>query len=84
MDSNLKYRLNIIWSDEDNCYLVGLPDFPGQEWRTQGNTYIEAFKQGIEVMEELHLAVVNGDIPKPEVTVIQSPQPGMMTKETLV
>ena len=71
MNDNLKYRLNIIWSDEDNCYLVGLPDFPGQEWRTHGDTYTEAFKHGIEVMEELHLAVVNGDIPKPEIITVQ-------------
>jgi hypothetical protein len=39
----LKYRINIIWSNENNCYLVSLPDFPGQQWRTHGETYLEAF-----------------------------------------
>lgn len=62
----LKYRMNIVWSDENDCYLVGLPDFPGQQWATHGDTYDEAFKHGMEVMEELHLAGCNNDIPLPE------------------
>lgn len=64
----LKYRMNIVWSDENNCYLVGLPDFKGQQWRTHGDTYEEAFKNGMEVMEELHLAGVHGgiDLPIPQ------------------
>ncbi|MGL5942766.1 MAG: type II toxin-antitoxin system HicB family antitoxin [Waterburya sp.] len=68
----LKYRINIIWSDENDCYLVGLPDFPGQQWRTHGETYSEAFKHGMEVMEELHLAAINGDIPIPDVVTAES------------
>jgi predicted RNase H-like HicB family nuclease len=43
----------IQWSDEDNCYLVGLPDFPGQQWRTHGETYTEAAANGVEVLELL-------------------------------
>lgn len=39
----LKYRMQIQWSEEDNCFLVALPDFPGQEWSTHGDTYEEAF-----------------------------------------
>lgn len=61
----LKYRMNIVWSEENDCYLVGLPDFEGQQWRTHGDTYEEAFKHGIEVMEELHLAGVHGDLELP-------------------
>ena len=68
----LKYRINIIWSDEDNCYLVSLPDFPGQQWRTHGETYSEAFDRGLEVMEELHLAVVNDDIAPPTIVTAES------------
>jgi antitoxin HicB len=68
----LKYRINIIWSNEDNCYLVSLPDFPGQQWRTHGETYIEAFQNGLEVMEELHLAACSGDIPLPDITTAES------------
>lgn len=43
----------IQWSNIDNCYLVGLPDFPGQEWRTHGDNYTEAVNNGIEVLELL-------------------------------
>jgi predicted RNase H-like HicB family nuclease len=43
----------IQWSDEDNCYLVSLPDFPGQKWRTHGDTYAEAVEHGEEVLESL-------------------------------
>jgi antitoxin HicB len=68
----LKYRINIVWSNEDDCYLVGLPDFPGQQWRTHGETYSEAFQHGIEVMEELHLAAMNGDIPLPNIITVES------------
>jgi antitoxin HicB len=35
----MKYEMVICWSEEDDCYLVGFPDFPGQKWRTHGNTY---------------------------------------------
>lgn len=29
----LKYQMVIQWSEEDECFLVGFPDFPGQKWR---------------------------------------------------
>lgn len=47
----LKYRINIIWSNEDNCYLVSLPDFTERQWRTYGKIYSEAFEHGLEVMK---------------------------------
>ncbi len=40
--SKFKYQMLIQWSDEDNCFLVGFPDFPGQPFRTHGDTYEEA------------------------------------------
>ncbi len=43
----------IVWSDEDDCYLVHLPDFPEQRFRTHGETYEEAAKNGQEVLELL-------------------------------
>lgn len=70
----LKYRINIIWSDENNCYLVSLPDFEGQQWHTHGDTYGEAFQNGLEAMEELHLAATNGDIELPKVQTAETPQ----------
>lgn len=37
MIAKLKYQMVIQWSEEDDCFLVGFPDFPGQQWRTHGN-----------------------------------------------
>lgn len=41
----------IIWSEEDNCYLVHLPDFPFQQFHMHGDTYEEAAKHGQEVID---------------------------------
>jgi len=49
----LKYQMLLQWSEEDDCFLVGFPDFPGQQWRTQGETYQEAVTNGIEALESL-------------------------------
>ena len=51
--NELKYRMLIQWSDEDNCFLVALPDFLGQQWSTHGDTYEEAVNNGKEVLEML-------------------------------
>lgn len=51
--SNLQYEMVITWSREDNCYLVHLPVFPEQTYRTHGNSYEEASKNGQEVLELL-------------------------------
>jgi antitoxin HicB len=56
MTNRLKYQMVIQWSQEDDCFLVGFPDFPGQEWRTHGETYEEAVRQGIEALESLVMA----------------------------
>jgi predicted RNase H-like HicB family nuclease len=51
-----KYKMVIQWSNEDNCFLVGFPDFVGQKWRTHGDTYAEAVTNGEEALESLILA----------------------------
>ncbi|BAZ13387.1 hypothetical protein NIES4071_52260 [Calothrix sp. NIES-4071] len=51
--SQFKYQMLIQWSEEDNCFLVGFPDFPRQSWRTHGDTYKEAVTNGIEALESL-------------------------------
>jgi antitoxin HicB len=56
MRPKLKYQMVIQWSEEDACFLVGLPDFPGQQWRTHGESYGEAVAQGVEAMESLVMA----------------------------
>lgn len=65
--NKLKFQMVIQWSEEDDCFLVGFPDFPGQQWRTHGETYQEAVDQGIEVLESLVMAYeASGEpLPKP-------------------
>lgn len=66
MTDKMKYRILIQWSDEDNCYLVSLPDLSQKQvWVTHGDTYEEALKHGLEVMEELILiAQEEGTLPQ--------------------
>lgn len=66
MTDKMKYRILIQWSDEDNCYLVSLPDLSQKQvWVTHGDTYEEALKHGLEVMEELILiAKEEGTLPQ--------------------
>lgn len=67
--SQLKYQMVIQWSEEDNCFLVALPDFPGQHWRTHGDTYELAVENGIEALESLIIAYEAAGDPLPEPTV---------------
>ncbi|MBW4651920.1 MAG: type II toxin-antitoxin system HicB family antitoxin [Kaiparowitsia implicata GSE-PSE-MK54-09C] len=59
----------IQWSEEDECFLVGFPDFPGQEWYTHGDTYEAAVANGMEALEVLVLAYeASGELlPQPTV-----------------
>ncbi|MGD1921646.1 MAG: type II toxin-antitoxin system HicB family antitoxin [Pleurocapsa sp.] len=59
----------IQWSNEDNCFLVSLPDFPSQQWRTHGNFYEEAVANGKEVIESLIISYqADGEpLPKPSI-----------------
>jgi antitoxin HicB len=70
MMNKLKYQMVIQWSEEDNCFLVGFPDFPGQQWRTHGETYQEAVANGIEALESLVLAYEASGEPLPKPTPI--------------
>jgi antitoxin HicB len=67
--SQLKYAMLIQWSEDDHCFLVGFPDFPGQRWRTHGDTYQEAVANGIEALESLILAYESTGEPLPKPTV---------------
>jgi predicted RNase H-like HicB family nuclease len=70
MNSNPKYQVTIAWSQEDNCYLVYLPDFTDEIMQpvSHGDTYQEALQHGLEVMEELilHLQVSGKSLPIPK------------------
>ena len=70
MTGKLKYQMVIQWSDEDNCFLVGFPDFPGQQWRTHGETYEAAASNGMEALESLVIAHEAAGETLPEPTTI--------------
>ncbi|MBM3474948.1 MAG: type II toxin-antitoxin system HicB family antitoxin [Armatimonadetes bacterium] len=44
-----KYRVDIYWSEEDECYLAEVPDLPGCV--THGETVSEAARNAEEAME---------------------------------
>lgn len=69
MTNPLKYQMIIQWSEEDQSFLVGLPDCPGQQWRTQGDTYAEAAANGLEALESLVVAyeATGETLPEPNV-----------------
>jgi len=53
--TSLKYRVNILWSEEDDAYLVELPEFAAEAQRyfTHGDTYEEALHNAQEVLQLL-------------------------------
>lgn len=44
-----RYSMIIEWSDEDQAYIVTVPELPG--CRTHGDTYEEATRQGQDAIE---------------------------------
>ncbi|HEY9708591.1 MAG TPA: type II toxin-antitoxin system HicB family antitoxin [Oculatellaceae cyanobacterium] len=50
----MKYTIVIQWSDEDQCYVVFLPEFEDvMQPCTHGDTYEEALKNAQEVLDVL-------------------------------
>ncbi len=45
----LRYSMRIEWSDEDQAYIVTMPELPG--CRTHGFTYEEAVREGQDAMD---------------------------------
>jgi antitoxin HicB len=48
-----QYSMVIQWSNEDQAYLVHLPDFPQQQFVTHGDTYEAAARHSQEAIESL-------------------------------
>ncbi|GCE11814.1 type II toxin-antitoxin system HicB family antitoxin [Tengunoibacter tsumagoiensis] len=67
----IQYSMLIEWSEEDKAYLVILPEWAPQVIMpvTHGDTYIEAVKNGQEVLELLiNDAVKCGEtLPQPKI-----------------
>ncbi|MEM9214858.1 MAG: type II toxin-antitoxin system HicB family antitoxin [Cyanobacteria bacterium P01_F01_bin.150] len=61
------YSMVIQWSDEDQLYLVHLPEFPWRQFHTHGQTYEEAARNGQEVIEMLvsYLQEEQKSLPEP-------------------
>ncbi|MCU0551127.1 MAG: type II toxin-antitoxin system HicB family antitoxin [Leptolyngbya sp. Prado105] len=65
----MKYTIIIQWSDEDQCYVVSLPDFKDvMQPVTHGETYEEALQNAQEVLELLvESAIAEGELlPEPQ------------------
>ena len=52
MSEPLRYSIVIEWSDEDQVYIVSLPEW-GELVHTHGASYEEALEQGKELIEGL-------------------------------
>ena len=48
----MNYSMHIQWSDEDQTFVVSLPEF-GPYAHTHGDTYEEAVQRGRECLESL-------------------------------
>ncbi len=66
-----RYSMVIQWSDEDQTYIVSIPEFPGN--LTHGDTYEEAVKQGEDLIESLILWAQQDGKPLPEPHVFATP-----------
>jgi antitoxin HicB len=65
----MKYTIVIQWSEEDQCYVVSLPEFTDiMQPCTHGETYEEAFKNAQEVLEMLiESSLADGEtLPEPK------------------
>ena len=68
------YTMVIQWSDEDQVYVVTLPEFGG--CRTHGDTYEKAAKSGREVLELLIESAKEEGQPLPPPATLQATEEG--------
>src|SRR5438552_18297126 len=76
-----RYSMLIQWSDEDQCYVVTLPEFGG--CMTHGETYEEAAHHGQEALESLSEACQAGGRPLPAPQLFTFPLPEEAAGESL-
>ncbi len=60
----------IQWSDEDQAYVVSVPELPG--CKTHGRTYEEAVKRGQEAIESWIMAAIADHEPVPPPKILAS------------
>ncbi|ELR97004.1 type II toxin-antitoxin system HicB family antitoxin [Gloeocapsa sp. PCC 73106] len=61
---NHHYSIIIQWSDEAQCFIVGLPEW-GNLCQTYGETYEEALKNALEVIDFLVKSALEEGQPLP-------------------
>lgn len=59
-----RYTIIIQWSEDDDCYVVSLPEW-GEFCHTHGDTYEEALKNAQEVLDLLVDSALKNDEPLP-------------------
>lgn len=66
-EHHLPYSMLIEWSDEDQAYLVTLPEWANRVLMpaTHGSTYAEAVQHGQEVLELLVNSAIEDGEPLP-------------------
>ena len=62
---NSHYTVIIQWSEEDQCFIVSLPEW-GEFCHTHGDSYEEALKNAQEVLELLIESSLEDGEPLPE------------------
>lgn len=66
----MKYSIVIEWSEEDQAFVVSLPEW-GPYAHTHGETYEEALQNAKEVLEDLIAIYQESDRPLPQPRVRQ-------------
>ncbi|MBU4075941.1 MAG: type II toxin-antitoxin system HicB family antitoxin [Euryarchaeota archaeon] len=66
MEEDIKYEMVVFWSDEDEAYVVEVPELPG--CMADGNTYEEAIDNTLLVIREWMETAkeIGREIPKPK------------------
>jgi predicted RNase H-like HicB family nuclease len=69
----LRYSILIQWSDDDEAYLVTLPEWEGRVFNpvTHGETYEDAMKNAHEALESLVISARQNHEPLPEPRIVQ-------------
>ncbi len=72
MTERLHYSMVVQWSDDDQAYLVSLPEWEGRVFNpvTHGETYEDAIKQAHEALGALVASARQRNEPLPEPRVI--------------
>jgi antitoxin HicB len=68
LNNRLRYSMLVQWSDEDQAYLVTLPEWTDRVLGpvTHGETYEEAIRNGHEALEALIASARQHQEPLPE------------------